>query len=36
MVIPTVLHDLPFENKVKNSENLRTSKIKKIRPCDLN
>jgi hypothetical protein len=23
MVIPNVLHDSPFENKVKNSENLR-------------
>lgn len=28
MVIPNVLHDLPFENKVKNSENLRKNKKK--------
>ena len=36
MVIPNVLHDLPFENKVKNSESLRRIKEKKIRTCDLN
>lgn len=30
MVIPNVLHDLPFENKVKNSERLRKN-LKKTR-----